>query len=218
MALLPRAGRRITLALLALSIAILGVAGVASAVSPYPPAPAGGTVTRSQLAPGECTLFSGSGFAPGTPVDIFDNDVKVATTTAGADGTFTQEICFGVAPSGSALRHALLRPHAVIRAAATSGAVFTSGCGTHRLGAKGTAPDGSVRVVSASITLICPISGGTTSPVSGTTNPGSSSGLPLTGIEWLLTAVAAGMALIVVGLLLTVGGNFPGGRRRAHGS
>ena len=71
----------------------LGPVTAGHAQSTYPPAAENGQVSDTSITPGECVTFSGSGFVPGTPVQVTDDGQAVTTVTAGADGSFSVQLC-----------------------------------------------------------------------------------------------------------------------------
>lgn len=69
----------------------------AYAAGPYPPpADEHAEVDDTRVEAGECVIFSGGGFEPGTEVTIRDNGKVVGTTRADDRGEFRFEVCFEV--------------------------------------------------------------------------------------------------------------------------
>ena len=122
--------RRLLL-LLTLAMASVTLAGVATAAplpSPlYPPRPNPATLVVPALATDPCSLFAGSGFAPGSQVSLFDRDTRVDAVLAGPDGSFAKRLCFNSAAK----------------------------CGSHHLIAKGIQADGAPRQATTYVTLLC---------------------------------------------------------------
>jgi hypothetical protein len=85
--------RHVLAAFVALMFA-LGVAAPASAQ--YGSTVGNGRVSKGTMRPGECTTFTGDGFAPGSSVVISDNGQDIATVTADDAGNFTYEYCTSV--------------------------------------------------------------------------------------------------------------------------
>jgi hypothetical protein len=82
-------------ALLAAAVVALMPVGVAAAAGPYPPPSSGSaSVNPSRIKPGQCTNFSGDGFAPDTALSIADNDVPKTTTTSDKNGKFKIRMCY----------------------------------------------------------------------------------------------------------------------------
>ena len=59
----------------------------------YGPSTGNGQVSDGRISPGECVDFSGDGFAPGSDVDVTDNNAPVTTVDADSTGRFTAEVC-----------------------------------------------------------------------------------------------------------------------------
>lgn len=74
-------------------LAVLGPAASVAAQSTYPPTAENGQVSDTSITPGQCVTFSGDGFAPGTPVQVTDNDQPVTTVDASATGSFSVQVC-----------------------------------------------------------------------------------------------------------------------------
>jgi hypothetical protein len=183
----------------------------------YPPTVGAGRVSRSELKQCQCTLFSGDGFVPGTPVAIVDEGPDgtsriVATVTADDKGGFKEKVCFDSA----------------------------SAQGGHTLVAQGTEPGGGAHEDRASVTVagsVCNTKsdevhpkvsdagsdtenrdGGSAGAGSGAGGAGSGSGngssgsgtsvsgvgvrgvdLPRTGADVILPGLAVGFCLVLAG-------------------
>lgn len=78
------------------AVATLLSAGPALAKNPYPPPSHGSaTVVPSRIQAGQCAVFSGTGFMPGTTVAIADNGASAGTALADVNGDFSKQICEG---------------------------------------------------------------------------------------------------------------------------
>lgn len=163
----------------------------------YPPATYGqGSVDRSVVHPGECVHFSGGGFAGGAALSVTDNNHPSTTGTADRDGRFRVLVCFDT----------------------------NATLGRHELAARGEGANTAPRTVTAAVTVQgLTETGGSTQGghvqggkhahgAHGGSHRGAFGGrLPFTG-GFLLELLAAALALLVAGLLLTKSGR----RRRAH--
>lgn len=75
-------------------LALLGT-GVAQAAGPYPPPSKGtGHVNPSRIKVGECTVFSGDGFAPLSSVAVSDNGSARGSARADSSGAFSIRLCY----------------------------------------------------------------------------------------------------------------------------
>lgn len=73
------------------------LAPAAQAAGPYPPPmDEHAEVSATRVQAGECVIFSGGGFEPGSEVTIYDNDELVGVTRADKNGDFRYEVCFDV--------------------------------------------------------------------------------------------------------------------------
>lgn len=162
----------------------------------YPPSPARGTIDRSSMNRGECAVFSGSGFQPGSSVTIRDRGQVVATVTVAADGTFSYQVCYR----------------------------DVSDCGEHRLTATGIDADGKPATVAVTTFVRCQGGGGaqeTTGGSAGGTTTGGTGGSggavtgPPQGGKIPFTGAEIGLALLVGTLAVGAGWLFQRwGRRR----
>jgi LPXTG-motif cell wall-anchored protein len=78
---------------------LLGGAFASAASAQYPPTVGAGRVSRSQVMQCQCTVFSGSGFQPGSAVTIVDqypdgSEHVVGTVVADKKGDFKRKVCF----------------------------------------------------------------------------------------------------------------------------
>jgi hypothetical protein len=84
---------------LALGLALLALAAtplVAAAAGPYPPPSTGSaTVHPSRIKAGQCTTFTGDGFATGTAVAVADDGAPAGTARADRNGAARLRLCFG---------------------------------------------------------------------------------------------------------------------------
>ena len=129
---------RLLLALLTLVLATVTLGGVTAAASagvrpavgspaPYPPLVATSSATPDRLSLGDCTDFTGDGFAPASPISLTDNGTSFGSVVSDAGGAFRLRRCFdGAAP-----------------------------CGAHELVAQGQRPDSSLLSDTALVTMIC---------------------------------------------------------------
>lgn len=174
----------------------------AFAAGPYPPPPAGPTVT---CAIGVTVQMTFTGFRPGTGVSFFINGTQEGSGTAAADGTVTVTVTCS-------------DPHIANNGGTPIAAVF----GNNSNNAVGTGPAGQALTVAG--TVIIPNSATTPtttvlSGTSGTSGTGSSSGssssgssLAFTGAD-IAATVIGGLALIAMGLGLVT---FTRRRRHSH--
>lgn len=140
---------------LVLGVALLTFAStplVAVAAGPYPPPSSGSaSVNPSRIKAGQCTNFTGTGFASGASVDIRDDGTPAATATATANrsGAARTRLCFGT----------------------------DARTGQHLISGTGITPEGPPRTVSAVLTITgVEQSGGGSSAGSSTgTTPGTTS-------------------------------------------
>ena len=76
-------------------LALALLSGPAALAADYPPpSDAQGTVTPSRIHAGECAVFSGGAFEPGTEVAVTDGKESRGSATADGDGTFDKELCY----------------------------------------------------------------------------------------------------------------------------
>jgi hypothetical protein len=83
--------KRAAPAVLLCALVTLGSSPAAASEVTYPPGMAkvvSGTVSRSELAPGEPVTFTGRGFAPGSPVQLSAEGVPDAVVRADDSGAF----------------------------------------------------------------------------------------------------------------------------------
>jgi hypothetical protein len=82
--------------LLGLATVLVLAAGTGARAECYPPNPNNGQghVDRSQVAPGECVMFSGTGFRPKSTVFVDDNGAPRGTSQADSKGEFSKQVCF----------------------------------------------------------------------------------------------------------------------------
>lgn len=164
----------------------------------YPPSPARGVIDKSSMSRGECAVFSGSGFQPGSQVTISDRGQVVATVPVATDGTFRYQVCYR----------------------------DLSDCGDHRLTASGIDADGQPATVGVTTFVRCQGGGsaeGTTGGSAGGSTGGSTtagtggeavSGPPRGG-KIPFTGAEIGLALLVGALAIGAGWLFQRwGRRR----
>ena len=83
--------------LIGLATVLVLATGTGARAECYPPNPSNGAghVDRTQVAPGECVVFSGSGFRPKGTIFVDDNGDPRGTTTANPKGEFSTQVCFG---------------------------------------------------------------------------------------------------------------------------
>lgn len=83
--------------LLGLVTVLVLTTGTGARADCYPPDPGNGqgSVDRSQVAPGECVIFSGNGFKPKSSIAIADNGASRGSAEANPKGEFSTEVCFG---------------------------------------------------------------------------------------------------------------------------
>lgn len=89
-----RSVARLPRALLLACVLLLCLLWAGAANAQYPPTVGTGNVNRSTVKKCQCVIFSGDGFAPGSPVTITDNGRFVARVTADRRGTFRHRVCF----------------------------------------------------------------------------------------------------------------------------
>jgi hypothetical protein len=192
----PRHTRRagsLAIILLSFFLGLLVVPSSAQAANqaPYPPASASVSVSRSTMGLGDCTVFSGKDWMPGSTVVIKDRGKVVSTQTVASDGTFSYNACYSK----------------------------QSECGTHQLTASGTSSDGRQVTLGSNVTVAC-ANQGRAEPVVEEPQTDAGGGadffdgapIPFTGLpvplQWLVSA--ATLLLLVGGLLMVVA------RRRRH--
>ena len=83
--------------LIGLATVLVLATGSGARAECYPPNPSNGAgqVDRSQVAPGECVVFSGSGFRPKATVFVDDDGDPRGTAEANPKGEFSTQVCFG---------------------------------------------------------------------------------------------------------------------------
>lgn len=83
--------------LLGLATVLVLATGTGARAECYPPDPSNGSghVDRTQVAPGECVVFSGTGFRPKSTIFVDDNGEPVGTAEATPKGEFSKQVCFG---------------------------------------------------------------------------------------------------------------------------
>ena len=129
---------RLLLALLTLALATMTLGGTATAApvsarpgvaspAPYPPVAGTSSATPDRLSLGDCTDFTGDGFATTSTVSLTDNGATSGSVVSDASGVFHQRRCFDAGTP----------------------------CGAHELGAAGHHPDGSALSDSALVTMVC---------------------------------------------------------------
>jgi hypothetical protein len=203
------------------SAAVMGVVvllgPVVHAAGPYPPPPASGgqgQVDDSRVEAGECVIFSGDGFKPGTTVTIRDNGKVVGTAPVAADGTFSKRICFDTDAKPG--RHTLTATGVATdgRPLTVSAVVFVTGV-SQRPGSgpgSGPAPGTGAGAATGSPTPVATPSPGSTpeetsspAPVPGSGPQASpdTSGMGLTG--WLIVLGLFALLALLSGLLLLLG-------------
>lgn len=86
--------------LLGLATVLVLATGTGAGAECYPPNPGNGQgrVDRSRVAPGECVMFSGSGFRPKSTIAVADDGAPRGTAQADSKGEFSKQVCF---PSNS---------------------------------------------------------------------------------------------------------------------
>ena len=118
---------RQALAVLLGLLVLLGGGAAPALAEDYPlPTHGQGKVDKTRVVAGECVIFSGDGFKPGTPLTITDDGTEVATTTADANGEFSTQVCFST----------------------------TARLGRHVLMAEGIGANGAARDVTATTTVV----------------------------------------------------------------
>ncbi len=192
--------RRAAVAVIAV-MACLFAAPVWAGQGPYPPPSQGSAeVSPSRIAAGECTAFSGSGFALGSTVSIADDGESRGTAPVDADGRFRTQVCFAV----------------------------DARVGVHDLSASGQRSDDSALTVSASVTVtgleqsaaggnglgFGSDTGGSNSANSGAGDSGAFGSLARTGVPLSIIMTAA-LVLLAVGSALLLAAERR--HRRRHG-
>lgn len=76
-----------------LALALLTGPGALAADYP-PPSDDQGTVTPSRIHAGECAVFSGGKFVPGSDVAVTDDKEPRGSATADGDGRFEKQLCY----------------------------------------------------------------------------------------------------------------------------
>lgn len=182
----PRAlARTLSLGILMLVLAFVGVAR--GSADNYPlPTHGDGTVSRSVVHVGECTVFSGGGFKPHSTVTITDNGKVLGTTQTDRNGNFSYTVCYST----------------------------DSTLGRHTLTGSGTGANGAARTVSAVVTVVGAESLPVKSDA-GTDN-GDGGGLPFTGADILGLALMALALIALGWLLVARNLNARAARRRVR--
>ena len=182
------------LAVVAVSVAVLG-AGAGSALADYPPAMQAGSLSATSVAPGGSVKFGGTGFADGSDVVVSDNKVELSTVVASA-AVVTTPSAFGSRTSLHFSNAAFVRPAALSGQGDTASftvSVTLQTAGSHVLTGAGIAPDGTVHVVTATVTVAGDAE---------TAAKPTASGLPFTGSEVIIPGVIVGAAMLAGGFLL----------------
>ena len=109
-----------------MALAVL-LAVPAAAKAPYPPPSDGqGSANPSRVKQGNCTTFSGDGFAASTLITMTDDDRAAGTTSADKKGRFSAPVCFA--------RDARVGQH-VLRGWGRSGSTAADAPAEHRVSA-----------------------------------------------------------------------------------
>jgi hypothetical protein len=127
--IVPNRRSTVIRAALCLLVVLLGFGSTApaGAATVYPlPTRGQGTVSSTSVHAGDCVIFSGSGFAPNTPLTLTDNGKVVGHTRSDGIGDFSAKVCFPT----------------------------TARLGKHTLEAAGRGANGAARVVFASVTVL----------------------------------------------------------------
>ena len=185
------------LAVMAASAAMLG-SSAGAALAQYPPAAHGGAVSATSVGPGGHVQFSGGGFRSGSRVRVSVNNSPYTSAVAG-----------GRSPSAlgsGAARHMSTAAYttSTIVAAAASPASFSvdvtlSKLGSNLLTGAGVAPDGTARVVTATVVVA---KGSVTETATGTNAAPSGSSLPFTGSSVVVPGLIIGLSMLAGGFLL----------------
>jgi len=165
------------------SVALLGLLAApavaltpATAAGPYPPPSSGSaSVNPSRIKAGQCTTFSGDGFAPGASVVVRDDGVPAGSATAGRNGAFRLRLCYGT----------------------------DARTGQHVISGTGRTPEGPAQTVSAVLTITGVEQSATGSPggqSGGAVSGGQSSGAVRGGTDGPGAVVSAPQAVGVEGL------------------
>jgi len=191
--------------LLGLATVLVLATGTGARAECYPPNPNNGQgrVDRSQVAPGECVVFSGSGFRPKTTVFVDDNGAPRGTAQADNKGDFSKQVCFDSSTQPG--------QHELSGTGASKGGDCGNGNGPQALGGVGfrsmsvsqAPPDRTVRatvyvlgagkVAPPGKVVDLPREGG-----AGSGSGGSGGGLPFTGDMTLLEGAVA-LLLVLFG-------------------
>lgn len=185
--------------LLGLVTVLVLMTGTGAQADCYPPnaGHGAGRVDKTRVAPGECVVFSGNGFRPGSTVTVADNGAVVGTAEANASGEFSERVCFG--------------------ASTTPGQHELTGTGPDQGGdcAPGSGNGNGTRTVRATVfvlgeSVVAPPGGGNEEPRgeapgvggvggnngnNGSGGSGGSGGLPFSGD---ITLVETGFALLLI--------------------
>ncbi len=168
--------RRSLAVLAALAVCLVTLGG--SAGAQYPPSSVACSVSASVVVQGGSVLFSCSGFAPNSNVDIDDNGqpATLAARRFGAAGVLAARPLAITVLNAPANNDGTI----LVRVAFARNAAL----GPHVLRATGVGPDGNGKVGAATVTVIPAPAGG---------------GLPNTGSNSTLPAVAIGLGLVLAG-------------------
>jgi hypothetical protein len=176
------------LAAWAASMVVLG-AGAGSALADYPPAMQAGAVSATTVVPGGQVSFGGGGFRSGSKVVVKVNKVMYATVSAGAPQALGARSAMHVTTA------TFVRSSAVVAAAPASGSfavqVTLQDLGANVLTGAGVAPDGTLHVVTATVTVAG----------EAVAKP-AASGLPFTGSAVIIPGVIIGAAMLAGGFFL----------------
>lgn len=153
---------------------LLGLSGPALAAGPYPPPSAGSaSVTPSRIKAGQCTTFSGDGFAAGAAVAVADDGVSAGSTAADRRGAFRLRLCYGT--SARTGQHVISGSGQSPRATAMTVSAVLTITGVEQSGGTGNGNGGS----SIGSTGGQAASGATGGPVQGVSAPQAVSGADL---------------------------------------
>lgn len=191
--------------LLGLATVLVLATGTGARADCYPPNPSNGSghVDKTQVAPGECVTFSGTGFKPRSDVFVTDNGADRGSAKADSKGEFSHEVCFGyTAQPGQ---------HELQGRGTDKGGDCGNGngngqqaLGAGRLGMAAFAPADKQRTVTATVYVLGaaevakPGSGGQQGREEGTGSGSQGGGLPFTG-DLTFVEGTAGLLLLLVG-------------------
>ena len=193
--------RRILSITAVVGLALFGVASAASAAPPpYPPAPASGSVSPGTITAGGTVTFSGTGFQPGSAVQISVSGNGSATITpasfAAPQASNEADVVQAdyVTTSGSSVQFQFAATSSATVTAKADGSfaakITLSTPGTYTLTATGVAADGvTARVVTATVRVVAAAGSSTVSD-----------GLPRTGASGTAAQVWAGLGLLGLGV------------------